>query len=134
MWDCYICTICVIYDAYVDVMLKMLLLSFDTVMLWCWYDVTYKCCICCCWSYLRCKYRYKSKSCKMFMKFLRRKMLSSCILIYRWGLMPWSFCSTTTMRAYSLKVYLCSTTMRAYALKWYHMHLHFMMNRDGLGC
>jgi hypothetical protein len=36
MCDCYICTICVIYDAYVDVMLKMLLLSFDTVMLWCW--------------------------------------------------------------------------------------------------
>ena len=33
-----ICIMCY-YDAYVDVMLKMLLLSFDTVMLWCWYEM-----------------------------------------------------------------------------------------------
>jgi hypothetical protein len=72
-------------------------LSFDVVVLWCWYEMNYLYAAYTAESYLRCKCRSKSKSCKMFMKFLRRKMLSPCILIYRWGLMPWSFCSTTTM-------------------------------------
>jgi hypothetical protein len=72
-------------------------LSFDVVVLWCWYQMNYLYAAYTTESYLRCKCRCKSKSCKMFMKFLRRKMLSPCILIYRWRLMPWSFCSTMTM-------------------------------------
>ena len=71
---------------------RLMLVYHDADMIW-----INMCCICCCWSLLRCKCRSKSRSYKMFMKFLRYKMLSPCILIYRWGLMPWSFCSTTTV-------------------------------------
>jgi hypothetical protein len=118
-------------------------LSFDVVVLWFWHEMNYLYAAYTTESYLRCNCRSKSRSYRMFMKFLRCKMLSPCILIYRWGLMPWSFCSPTTMElllthddgafAQPRRWSFCSTTtMRAYALKWYHMHLHFMMIRDGL--
>jgi hypothetical protein len=132
-------------------------LPFDVVMMWCWCDMNY---LYTAESYLRCKCRSKSISYRMFMKFLRCKMLSPCILIQSWGLdalelllnhddgafaqtRRWSFCSTMTMElllkhddgafAQPWRWSFCSTTtMRAYALKWYHMHLHFMMIQDGL--
>jgi hypothetical protein len=86
---------------------KMLLIIIWFCYVWCWYDMNY---LYTAESYLRWKCRSKSRSYRMFMKFLRRKMLSPCILIQSWGLdalelllnyvgglMPWSFCSTTTM-------------------------------------
>jgi hypothetical protein len=82
----YLCTICVNYDAYDDAMFKMFLIIIWCCVLWCWYEMNYLYAAYTAESYLRWKCRSKSRSYRMFMKFLRCKMLSPCILIQSWGL------------------------------------------------